>query len=61
VEQAAEERAGVLSDELVLPGFEHDRAGVLSSWTVLGEEARPVLREALDGHAAGALHDGYGC
>jgi hypothetical protein len=27
---------------------------------VLGEEAPPVLREALDGHAAGALHHGYG-
>ncbi len=47
VEQPAQERAGVLVDDLLLPWFLHDRPSVLLAGAVLGEQAGPVLRAAL--------------
>jgi hypothetical protein len=43
LDQAADELFGCLVDEGVLPGLEPDRPVVLSTGTVLGEEAGPVV------------------
>jgi hypothetical protein len=44
VEETAEERAGVLVDDRLLPRLEGDRAGVFLAGTVLRKQARPVFR-----------------
>src|SRR5687768_6259287 len=54
VEQAAKERAGVPLDDVLLPALQHDPAGVLLPYAVLGKEAHPVLGVGLDLHTTRA-------
>jgi hypothetical protein len=41
--QADDELFGGLGDERLLPGLESNRALVFLAWTMLREQARPVL------------------
>lgn len=52
---AAQERAGVQVDDLLLSGLQHDWAGVSHTGAVLREDAGPVLGTALDLDASLAL------
>jgi hypothetical protein len=57
VDEAANERACLPLDDLLLPGREDDRALVLAARPDLRNQARPVLRVRPDLDTSGALDD----